>query len=787
MKKIGFILISLFFVVFAYSQKATISGTVTDFSTRETMVGVNIILGESLGITTDIDGKYSIDVDPGRYVIEYKFVGYKSRKRIERVEAGQRYTINVRMEEETQLLSEVVVSAGKFEQNVEEVTVSMDVIRANVIENNNTLRLETALQKVPSIVMMDGQASIRGGSGYSFGAGSRVMMLVDDLPMMAGASGLALWDYAPVENIDQVEIIKGASSALYGSSALNGVINIRTKYPSLKPETKLIMTSGFYDNPIRKEIRWWPDDEQPVFTSMQFMHSRMIGNFDLVVGGNILSDEGYRETESRQSGRINFNTRWRSKKVQGLSFGVNANYMNFQGGRFMMWENGWDGLLKAAPAYKNYSVNNSRLNVDPYITYFSSVGNRHSLKTRYYETKNDNSTNQQNNDEIYYAEYQYQKYMEDNLTWTSGVSAHYLESTATIYGAEKHVGAGAAIYSQLDKKIKKFTTSVGARWEANRLNQDKSEGRPVFRTGLNYSLFEHTNLRASFGQGYRFPTITEKYIHSNAGQLNIFPNDTLKPESGWSAEIGLRQGFAISNWIGFIDISGFWTEYYDMIEFSFGYHFPDYLQNLPFYHPDSVFKYVGFKAINVSNARITGIDVNIGGQGSIFGVPVSLLGGYTYTDPIDLNISPEERRKNTKQSNMLKYRFNHTFKADAEMNIKNIYFGVSYIYFSHMINIDKAFEDTLRFPDRTVNGVVIPGQPIQYASGDYAFILPGLKEYREQHNKGYYVLDFRLGIELPNNSRVSIIAKNVLNNEYMIRPADIQPPRTFAVQYLMRL
>lgn len=776
MKK--FFFISLFIFVgfsYIYSQKATLSGTVRDFETNETLVGVNIIIDETSGVATDIDGTYSIELEPGRYVVEYKFIGYISRRRVERLDSGEHLVVDIRLEPKSELLDEVVVSAGKFEQDISEVTVSMDIIRASMIENTSTTNIKTALEQAPSITMMDDQASIRGGSGYSFGAGSRVLMLVDDLPMLAGSSGTAYWDFAPVENIDQVEIIKGASSALYGSSALNGVINVRTKYPRTTPETKLIMSSGFYDAPPRKKTQWW-EGNNPMFTSVQFSHARMIDNFDLVIGGNILGDEGYRETESRQHGRINFNTRWRNKKIEGLSYGVNFNYMKWQGGRFVLWKDGDEGIFQVSEAYENSRIDNTRLSVDPYITYFSSVGNRHSLKTRFYKTDNRNANNQRNDDEFYYVEYQYQRYMEGNLSWTSGVSANYIESFSEIYGNENHFGSSIAGYTQLDKKINRFTASVGARWEAYRLNQDQSEGRPVFRTGLNYKLFEHTNLRASYGQGFRYPTITEKYIHTSAGQINVFPNDTLSPERGWSAELGLRQGFQVSNWRGFVDIAGFWTEYYDMIEFGFGYHFPEHLQDQTFYHPDTVFKYIGFKSHNVSNAQITGIDVSVGGYGSIYGVPVSVFAGYTYTNPIDLDIDAETLDNTSARSNMLKYRHKHSAKADAEATIRNINFGFSLNYFSHIENIDAVFEDTLRFPN---------GAPI-ILYGEPSMILPGLKEYRDKNNSGHVVFDFRLGVDMNENSRISVIVKNIFNEEYMIRPADVRPPRSFTIQYLMQ-
>ena len=73
---------------------------------------------------------------------------------------------------------------------------------------------------------------ILGVEGWSFGAGTRVLVLVDDMPLISGDAGQVQWKLIATENINQVEVIKGASSALYGSSALNGVINIRTAFPS---------------------------------------------------------------------------------------------------------------------------------------------------------------------------------------------------------------------------------------------------------------------------------------------------------------------------------------------------------------------------------------------------------------------------------------------------------------------------------------------------------------------------------------------------------------------------
>ena len=104
------------------------------------------------------------------------------------------------------------------------------MLKPSFIANTNPIGMDAAIAQVPGVTVIDSQANIRGGSGFSYGAGSRVLVLVDDIPQITADANDVKWEFLPIENINQVEVIKGASSVLYGSSALNGVINIRTNY-----------------------------------------------------------------------------------------------------------------------------------------------------------------------------------------------------------------------------------------------------------------------------------------------------------------------------------------------------------------------------------------------------------------------------------------------------------------------------------------------------------------------------------------------------------------------------
>ena len=146
----------------------------------------------------------------------------------------------------------------------------MEVIKPSLIENKNTTNIQTAVDQIPGVNITDGQANIRGGSGWSYGAGTRVLVMVDDMPLISGDAGQAQWSLIATENINQVEIIKGAASALYGSSALNGIINIRTAFPSqreidknrLPGFTKINTHFGLIDKPKRAELNWNGEKEE---------------------------------------------------------------------------------------------------------------------------------------------------------------------------------------------------------------------------------------------------------------------------------------------------------------------------------------------------------------------------------------------------------------------------------------------------------------------------------------------------------------------------------------------
>lgn len=180
-------------------------------------------------------------------------------------------------------------------------------------------------------------------------------------------------------------------------------------------------------------------------------------------------------------------------------------------------------------------------------------------------------------------------------------------------------------------------------------------------------------------------------------------------------------------------------------------------------YEDYIKKFLGFKSLNVGHARIAGVDFSLMGKGLLFGFPATLGLSYIYTDPVNLDYDATD----TNSFKVLKYRNYHTIKGDFEVQVAFFTLGLSYIYKSHIINIDKAFE-----------GELIPG--ISKSN-----LLPGLKQYRTEHDKGYHVLDLRMLFDINKQHRIGLFVNNLFNTEYMTRPGYIEAPINVAVQYMV--
>ena len=326
--------------------------------------------------------------------------------------------------------------------------------------------------------------------------------------------------------------------------------------------------------------------------------------------------------------------------------------------------------------------------------------------------------------------------------------------------------------------------------------------RPVFRAGLNWEIYKAGFLRASFGQGYRNPSVTEKFARKDIGGVGVYPNHDIKPESGFNAEIGYKQLYKFGPITGTLDVAAFYTEYRDMIEYQFGL-----FRNSDFSMVNSMtdvldeaekmindfketksFKNagigIGAQFVNVSHARIYGAEVSTAGKVDIqkdMGLRYSI--GYTFTEPEDLDnasriekektyTDPLQMKNKSNDTKYLKYRNRHSFKTTIDYNYKWLSLGVNMMYRSKMLAVDylmvdereKAQEDLMDYARKFIFG---------YEDG------VSLHDYWMAHNTGVFTMDLRASVRFKEHVEFQFLVNNLLNTEYSFRPMALAPPRSF--------
>lgn len=886
----------------------TLTGVVTDAFTREPLIGVTILnLDNNSGTITDFDGAYSIEVTSLPAHIKFSYVGYQTEeKQFKTIPA----VYNLVMQADNEVLDEVVVTAGRFEQRMTDVTVSIEVVKPEALRSQAPTDLSATLQTLPGVEVIDKQPSIRGGGGWTYSVGSRCQVLMDGMTILNPKTGEINWNNVPLENVAQVEVVKGASSVLYGSSALNGVINVRTQRPGLEPETKISGYVGVYDNYKNYS---YTGARLPLYFGAEASHSRRVGNFDVSGAISGFKDEGFRKQGFNDRVRFGGNMTYHmpTEADKYINMGFNMNYVANRFGDFFIWRSPKEPL-RPSPL-TNMGRNEHNFNIDPFFNYDDvERGISHKLRTRFYVTSDNITqpsavistqdllkwgltsfdldkvmgyvnqvTGYMNNDGMDlkdallvtfqdiavpitnedwltavtngidlvknglgytgtvaelqdavaygmdliadhtptrpeltyngYVDYQFAKQWKSGVRLTTGINWNHITNTANITGT--HQTDNVAAYLQYDHRIaNRLSLSAGVRLEYYRMDDQYAEAnikignwlcpvRPVFRAGLNWEIYKAGFLRASFGQGYRNPSITEKFARKDIGGVGVYPNKDIKPESGYNAELGYKQLYKFGPVSGVLDVAGFYTEYQNMIEYQFGlFRNSDYSMVNSMYDVIDELKQmidnfsttksfnggigIGAQFVNVSHARIYGVEVGTTGKVDIKkDMALHYNIGYTFTEPEDMDndkrieqektyTDPLQMKNKSNDSKYLKYRNHHSFKTTIDFNYKWFSIGTNLSYRSKILAVDYLMVDE-RVKD-------------QKDLMDYArmFIFGyedglSLHDYWMEHNTSIFTMDLRASVRFKEHVEVQFLINNLLNTEYSYRPMALAPPRTF--------
>ena len=778
-------------------QAQILTGTVTELAHKTTLPGATVQVLDDAGNTlsvalTDMEGQYELDFSNiPKYkptTLQIGFIGYEMH-RIKQSFGDVDLVYDAGLEERVLHIGTAVISAGRYEQNIEEVSVSIEVLPPALVKQGSTTSADQSLARTPGVNIVDSEPQIRGGSGYSFGAGSRVAVLLDGMSMLSGDAGRPTWGFLPVENINQIEVVKGAASVLYGSSALSGVIHFRTAYPGPEPLTRVSLQHGVYDSPGDAH-RYW--DGQRMESAVQFLHTKRSAKGDaFVVGGQWLGSDGYKGPEvdavtGLPHGRaynpftvdhynaekqLRLNASWdRAPKDGRWGYGVRSNMVSSESLSTMIWADADTGFYNALNGASSRTIQRM-ITVDPHA---ERVGDllTHNVQGRVLHLNNDNDNDQGNVSTTFLAEYRVQ-YHDEYFNVTAGATGTYTDSESDLYdagiGLNTHVIGNAAGYCQVDlKPHKRVNLTVGSRYETFRIDS-VSDGQFVFRSGVNYRVGLGTFMRASFGQGYRFPTIAEKFISTEVGGINVFPSLDLSPERSWNAEIGIKQGFrfgADGQWKGFVDAAVFMQRFDDYIEYTFG-----------FWGPGQSLNDIGFRSVNTGPAQVRGWEISTTGQGSAGDWTFDWLIGHTHIDPkslapdsiyavypnLDGDVSYTNSSSNPEGS-VLKYRIIDGFRANIRaQHASGWSCGWNASCNTKIQNIDLAF--------------LALDQAIGYGLGDWFADRPAKM----------WLHGLQVGKQITESSLLELSVRNLTNQVYSLRPLAAEPNRMFVLRYTLEI
>jgi len=673
----------------------------------------------------------------------------------------------------------------------------MEIIKPDIIQSKNVTNITTILDYAPGLNILDGEPQIRGGSGFTFGVGSKVGIFIDDMPLLSGDASRPYWELIPTENIDQIEVVKGCASVLSGANALSGAIYIRTARPKLEPLTRIKVYGGGYTTPKNKEMKWWNDI--PYVGGADYFHTRIIKNTDFTIGANVLFDHSYigapiatppaidtttnfsDQKMAKQRYRLNFNLRQRSERVEGLNYGINGNFMYNKTNMVLAWLDSEEEFYRAYPGAVLLQ-DQFIFYVDPFVNFYSKIGINHSFKSRILYNNTDQSNDQQIKSTVYFTDYNFSRKYDfiKDFSFIGGISFQYNDVKSNMYtasGSPNNHLLNLSAYTEIDFSVfKVINFSAGARLEHFNMNNTESYTKPIFRAGLSLKLLQETYLRASIGQGYRYPTIAEKFISIEVGSFGVFDNPDLVPESSLNAEIGVKQGFKFANYFGYIDVAFFQQDYENTIEYLFGWW--DSTYTWPVY---------GFRFLNTGKSRVIGVDISLTGKAQLgkntmmktmigynYILPKTLQPDYVYAEDYSPGTDTAFSYRTTSvdpSNNILKYRFLHSVKADIEFSVKNFATGLSFKYFSRIENLDlaiKKFEDATNQSGGTT-------QPIDYM------------DYFNNHNNGNFIFDFRVSQIIKDKHKLSLIIDNLLNHWYSLRPLKAEQMRKVMLQYTLTL
>lgn len=303
--KFFFSLFILFSIVANSAEKGIIEGIITDKASNERIPGTSVTVERTdIIVFSDETGRYSIEVPEGTYVLRAELLGFKpSQAENVVVLPGETITVNLKMEEAAAVMGEeYVVTGERLNVPLSKTTASVSVISSKDIDKIPSVSTAAdLLANTPGVQMESGSSlmtktiKIRGRTvAPPRTASSGILLLIDGIPANDPLSGYANLYQIPPDNIEKIEVLKGASSAQYGGQAAAGVINIITRKGQRNPVTSANASFSTYQRRSGAEREF--------YENYSFSHSWGNKYFDYSLNASYAHSSGVTSTDKNKIG-----------------------------------------------------------------------------------------------------------------------------------------------------------------------------------------------------------------------------------------------------------------------------------------------------------------------------------------------------------------------------------------------------------------------------------------------------------------------------------------------------
>lgn len=515
---------------------ANAHGHVVDTRTNEHIPFATIsVKGTTIGTTTDATGHYYLkNLPEGEITVVAESVGYKAAEQTVAVRSGKSVEVNFEMSEETLAMDAVVVSATRNETNKKSTAVVVNVASAKLFENTASTNLAESM-KFQSGLRVENNCGNCGTMQLRINGleGQYSQILLDSAPIFSSLAGVYGLEQLPVAMIERVEVIRGGGSALFGSNAIGGVVNIITKEPLRNSLTVSNLTDIIEDGTAEYN------------TSLNGSFVSDDGRAGLYLFGMIKNrsaydrnDDGFSDIPQVKSETVGFRGYYKTSIRSKLT----AEYHHIH-----EFRRGGDVLdlpphMAEIAEQIEHDIDGGSLRFDAFSADSRHRGNVYVSAQRisrdsYYGTGKDPDAYGKTKDltAVVGAQYTYSfdkcLFMPAQFTVGGEYSYNDLDDHSIGFGRKLlQTVRTAGAFVQNEWRSDKFNIIVGGR-----LDKHSMIDKPIFspRANVRYSPHENVGLRLSYSSGYRAPQAYNEDLHidalNNQSAIIVLDPD-LKPE-----------------------------------------------------------------------------------------------------------------------------------------------------------------------------------------------------------------------------------------------------------------